>query len=370
MAVCKKLWYNVEVDLEGKFQPCSSFRGNVECKTYDLESYYSSPTLSRCISDHQNNIKNKECQICWEQEAHGHRSLRQSIEADLPDISERPELLTLDYSLDHLCNLKCLMCSETASSAIMSEKIQLGIPVFPVIIKKEPTRLEFLEKNIQSLIELKIYNTGEPMMSPLFEPLINLILSRNPNIKLMVSTNGTKVSDRIISKISQIKNLTLKVSLDGYQRVNDFIRYPSKWEDISIGVDKLKTLPNADLVIHSTVQALNLYQMDRLLQWSTDLEIPLELAPVNRNPMLDLRVIPVNSRDDYQQKVVSMIKSKKLDSKNMRIMLATLKQLEEQQFCAQSHSELVQHISSVCTLRGIRPRDFIPVEVDLLQINT
>lgn len=370
MTVCKKLLYNAEVDIEGKIQPCSSFSGSINCLPYDLDSYRASADLRKCIADHQNNIKNEGCRICWEQEAQGHRSLRQSTEHDLFDLTEDPKLLILDYSLDHLCNLKCIMCSETASSAIMSEKIALGIPVIPINIKKDSTRLEFLEKHICELKELKIYNSGEPMMSPLFEPMIDLILKNNPGVKLMISTNGTRVNDNTLSKLSKIKNLTVKVSIDGYQRVNEFIRYPSKWEDISENIDKFKTLSNAKLMIHSTVQALNLYQLDRLIHWSTDKQLPIELAPVNRSPILDTRIIPLDSRDEYQQKILAILKSKKLDFKNLRMLLVILKQLKEQEFCQEGYAEFIQNISNVCALRKIRPRDFIPTEVDLLQINT
>jgi sulfatase maturation enzyme AslB (radical SAM superfamily) len=369
MIVCKKLWYNAEVDLEGNFQPCSSFLGKVDGVPYDLGAYHSSTVLNHCISDQQRGIKNKECSMCWQQEAAGHRSLRQASEDFLPAITDQPRMLTLDYSLDHLCNLKCIMCSELASSSIMAEKIFLGLPVLPVTIKKDSVRLEFLDRHIESLQELKIYNSGEPFMSPLFEPMIDMIIKKNPDIKLMISTNATKVSDQILDKISQVKNLTLKVSIDGFKQVNDFIRFPSQWTVIEQNLIKLKKLDHAELVIHSTVQALNLYQINEFLTWTNSMAVDLELSSVKRSNQLDLCVIPEASRPIYQSRILSTLRNKNLNRANMRVMLAVLHQLENQPYCKQSHSELTAYLADLCRIRSINFKDYMPAEVELLQIN-
>ena len=369
MTVCKKLWYNAEIDLSGQFQPCSSFNGSISCRPYDINSYLSSPDLKRYISDHQQGIKNLECKICWDQEEHGHRSLRESSEDILPNISDEPRILFLDYSLDHLCNLKCIMCSEVASSAIMTEKLSLGLPIVPITLNTDPDRLNFLEKHIKDLKELKIYNSGEPLMSPKFKQLIEIVCRENPELKLMISTNGTKISDEILNQLNTLKNLTLKVSLDGFDRINDFIRYPSQWKIISKNIDSFLKLSNADILVHSTVQALNLYQLDSLIKWALDKDITIELSPVNRSPTLDIRVIPLASREIYKEKILKILRTTSLNPKNLRVLLATLKQLDQQDFCDQSHRELKEYLANVCNFRGINLIDYMPAEVELLQIN-
>lgn len=371
MTVCKKLWHNLEIDLEGHIQPCSSFQGSISCQPYDLESYYTSADFQRIILQHQEGTKNTECNICWQQEQQGHRSLRQSTDEIFVALEEKPDFLVLDYSLDHICNLKCLMCNETASSAILAEKKALGLPVIPIRVARDTKRLDFLKDNIKRLHGLKIYNSGEPMLSPLFIPMLDIIDAVNPDLHLMVSTNGMQVSEDIITRLSAIKNLTVKVSIDGYQKVNDFIRYPSDWQTIESNIKKLQQLSNANLIVHSTVQALNILKVELLEYWANDIGVSIELSPVNRTAMLDLRVIPVTARTVIEQRIVKLIKSKIVKRQSsMRLLLATLKTLKEQPVCEISRAELTKFLQDISRIRKIDPRDYIAEELDMLEINT
>jgi sulfatase maturation enzyme AslB (radical SAM superfamily) len=370
MTVCKKLWFNAEVDLEGNIQPCSSFNSKINCIPYDLDSYFASADLQKCIQSQQAGEQNPECNICWEQESLGLRSLRQSSDDDLPALTDTPKLLVLDYSLDHLCNLKCIMCNEKASSAIMSEKIALGHSIIPIKIQTNNNRLDFLKKHIPNLHELKIYNSGEPFMSPIFGPMIDLINQTNPEIKLMISTNGTQIKQQVLEKLKEVKNLTVKLSLDGYGPVNDFIRYPSHWAEIETGVQLLKTVPGIKIIVHTTIQALNLYQLDRLIRWVAEQNIDIELAPVIRSPLLDMRVIPNENKEIYRDKIKEILKFKEVKFNHIKSLLATFKQLEEVTYCVDSHKELQEFLNGVCSLRKIDLRDYFTEELNLLQINT
>ncbi len=369
MNICKKLWHNVEVDLEGQFQPCSSFQGSISCQSYDLESYYASADFQRIILQHQEGIQNPECALCWQQEQQGNRSLRQSAEDHLPPIDSKPGILVLDYSLDHICNLKCLMCNETASSAILAEKKSLGLDVIPIRLSKDSIRLDFLKQHISNLKELNIYNSGEPTLSPLFEPLISLVLDKNPNLNLMISTNCTRLSDSTLDLISQLNNITIKVSVDGFDRVNDFIRYPSEWSSIENNVKRLQQLPNVKLIAHTTVQALNILKLKELLDWTSELNLDLELSTVKRTPWLDIEVLPSSSRAFLESKLSSMIKSKPSQG-NLRLLLSVLKQLQHQPVSESSREHLIKLLQDISRVRKINPRDYIAEELELLEINT
>jgi sulfatase maturation enzyme AslB (radical SAM superfamily) len=264
------------------------------------------------------------------------------------------------------------MCNEQASSAILAEKLSLGQKIMPVRLAKDSTRLDFLAQHLDQLTELKIYNSGEPMMSPLFQPLIKLIHERNPEIKLMISTNATAVTAQTVDQLSKIKNLSVKISIDGHGRVNEFIRYPSKWPAIEQGVGLLKQLGHDKLLVHSTVQALNYYQLGQLLKWCWENNLSYECSPVKRISMLDQRVIPEASREIYKTKIIELCKIPQvklsMHSGVIKTLLATARSIDSGEFCPQSHQQLKNHLDNLCSIRKIDLVEYLPVESELLEL--
>lgn len=369
MNVCKKLWYNAEVNLQGSIQPCSSFNGNLIHESYDLEGYLASAKFRQVLHQQQQGQRNPECEVCWQQEARGETSLRMVAEDSLPKIDSSPRLVSLDYSLDHICNLKCIMCNEQASSSIFIERRSLGWPVIPVKLSDSDQHLKFLADHIQDLEYLNIYNSGEPLLSPRLNTVLDLVMQKNPKLHLMISTNGTAVNEEIINKLAQVKNLTVKISLDGQGLVNEFIRYPSKWQDIEQGVTLLKQLTGAVLKVHATVQALNLWQLDQLLAWCQQQQLEVELSPVIRMPHLSVAVIPPAVRDLYLNKVKSMISDQITRSRaNAKCLLAIMHSLTMPNYDRNARQLLASTVNDLCNLRKIRIESYLPQETQMLDL--
>ena len=108
-------------------------------KSSSIDGWWSSDFVKEVRTQLLNGQQPASCQICFDQEKSGITSLRQTINADYKIFGQYAEktLRYLGYpthlpgdvelQLTNLCNLKCLMCSETESSSILSENKILKI---------------------------------------------------------------------------------------------------------------------------------------------------------------------------------------------------------------------------------------------------
>jgi sulfatase maturation enzyme AslB (radical SAM superfamily) len=71
---------------------------------------------------------------------------------------------------------------------------------------------------------------GEPLIIEQFIDLIERIAESDTQPELVINTNLTTISDRVNVSLQKIKNLTMVVSVDAYESVNEYHRWPLKWE--------------------------------------------------------------------------------------------------------------------------------------------
>jgi hypothetical protein len=55
--------------------------------------------------------------------------------------------------------------------------------------------------------------------------------------------------------------------------MNDYIRAPSKWSQISVNIEKLAQMPNVHLGITPTVQTYNAFDLVNILNWVDELNL-------------------------------------------------------------------------------------------------
>jgi organic radical activating enzyme len=204
-----------------------------------------------------------------------------------PDV-EMP-LVYLDLRLGNLCNLKCRMCSPFNSSQIAKEHFDLmdnkdyaniwstQYGINPDWLRKEQT---WQDSNIlwDELIGLipnlqKVYMTGgEPTLIKNNYRFMKEAVAANVanSMELFFNLNCTNVTDEFIELISQFSNVGINASIDGIGQVNDYIRYPSKWDKISGNFEKLAAIPNVRLNITPVVQVHNVLDLINILNYTDE----------------------------------------------------------------------------------------------------
>mgnify|MGYP001280154116 CR=1 FL=1 len=253
-----------------------------------------------------NNEKPLVCSRCWYEEDQGRKSVREATKndagfdctIDLDKCKENNGYLdskpkSLDIRLGNLCNLKCRMCNSAQSSQIQKENkvlIELhGKQIFdkdtldeqdPFVLVNE-SQFDWVDKE-SFWKEVKTFLTdvgriyfvgGEPTLHEKHYQYLERLVSNGKakDIELWYNTNITNVQDRFINLTNQFKILELRASLDGVDKLNDYIRYPSDWKTLVRNIRKLhQECRNVKIIFDFTIQALNGLRFLDFIEWVID----------------------------------------------------------------------------------------------------
>jgi glutamate-1-semialdehyde 2,1-aminomutase len=105
------------------------------------------------------------------------------------------------------------------------------------------------------------------------------------DIVLFFNTNCTNINKNFLELISQFDTVSINASLDGVGIVNEYIRSPSDWLQISSNIEKLAQLPNVHLGITPTVQIYNVFDIVNIIKW-----VEYLTKKYNKNVFIDFLV--------------------------------------------------------------------------------
>jgi sulfatase maturation enzyme AslB (radical SAM superfamily) len=147
---------------------------------------------------------------------------------------------------------------------------------------------------------------GEPMLIPqMFEILERVIaLGKAGNITLSYNSNLTVLPRHLFDLWSHFKGVRVTASIDGFDEVNSFIRYPSHWPTIENNLRELdagwKDLSLQSLSLNITVQVYNIFRLDELLEYAATSFAHLaqpNLSLLSQPEHLDIRILPPEMKE-------------------------------------------------------------------------
>lgn len=181
----------------------------------------------------------EKCKICYEREELGHESARQfeSLEwvMDLR-LKTKQDLKNIKYPVlyeirpSNKCNIMCRMCDDKHSHLIEEENKKIGFP-----ITTDQWRMQkFPYDKINFETTKRIYwGGGEPTVMPEFYAFLrSCIDQKQTNFDLCIGTNAVKISDTLLKLLKEFPRVTFSVSIDGYEKVNDYIRWGTNFNDL------------------------------------------------------------------------------------------------------------------------------------------
>ena len=151
---------------------------------------------------------------------------------------------TYDLRLGNECNIRCIMCFPGESSqwerdykGIFGHDYDKPIGSF---WSKDKDQIKLLVDNAKYVKKIN-FGGGEPFLIKRHKELLELLieLCYSNNIELEYSTNLTVLPDYILKYWTHFKHVELCISIDGIGKINNAIRYPSKWETIEDNLKKL-----------------------------------------------------------------------------------------------------------------------------------
>lgn len=194
------------------------------------------------------------------------------------------KLSYLDLRLGHTCNIKCVMCSPHDSSKWVSDHDKL-IPVLQDPEVKRQIQWDRKEFNNKWYEEGKFWNElyaqipnlrqvyfagGEPLMIKEHKLFIKEIIRQGyeQNILLRYNSNGILVDEELIELWSKFKKVKFAISIDACFERDEYIRYPTEFDDVQKTLRLLDNSPdNIHVSIATAIQVFNVLHLPDFAKW-------------------------------------------------------------------------------------------------------
>jgi len=112
----------------------------------------------------------------------------------------------------------------------------------------------------------------------------------------MATTNGTVIKSPWLRLAERFKQLALNVSIDGFGRYYEYIRYPARWSSLTRNIEILKKRSRTRLTAVATLQAYNALNIVDLFKYLDSIGLDFYAYPVSHPPYLSPMVLPPSGR--------------------------------------------------------------------------
>ena len=276
----------------------------------DLEKRWKSDYYKKIRQQFLDGEKPDICSKCFAIEKHNGRSDRMNFNDRYPFLKPNVEIgnqygspIDLDIRPGNLCNLKCRMCGPHSSSQLEKETLQHSDLFKGFHSKIYNTEGVFSEKNLNFLIknvdkgrQIKFLG-GEPTIMPEVSDILDkLIATDNTNVRIHITTNCTNTTEQFMNKLKQFRHLSFNYSVDGTNKVVEYIRHPVKFDIIEKNIRLYKNIAEDDN-ISFVFQAYNLFNLYDTIKWAADIGIRVCTEELRFPDWCSILHIPKEIRD-------------------------------------------------------------------------
>jgi radical SAM protein with 4Fe4S-binding SPASM domain len=289
---CIYPWIHIYANPDGNVLPCCVADhhkplGNL--RTHTLGEVWNNDSYKNIRKKMLAGESCEECRGCYQQEAQGIESVRQSknraYEKHIHLIKNTKEDGSLDnISLRHfdvrwsnICNFKCLSCSSTYSSAWATEDNENGATK-PIYILAGGINNEDLYKQFEPHfkdIETFYFAGGEPLLTTEhYKILKHLIDIGRTDVKLEYNTNLSVLRHKnnfVLDLWNQFSNVQINASIDSWGSRAEYIREGTYWPNIEDSIRRIKDQsPHVNLNTGSVISVFNVYTIPDFLEYMFD----------------------------------------------------------------------------------------------------
>jgi len=232
--------------------------------------FWTSQERAKALNDMLNGQYVKGCDKCYANEKNNTPSSRLFYNSynDTPS-KDLPTMVDLDFS--NFCNLKCLMCTPVRSSELAKDR---GDPNNGI----KSISMDLIDDlvSISDHIEKMTIQGGEPSIMKEYEYYFDCLYKKNisRNIDLQVITNATNVNTKFYKLLEGFKSVRLSVSIDAFGKANNYIRWPSNFEQIEKNLIKMSELKNnVKVEILNSLNVLSMFNYYDFLTWCKKIEV-------------------------------------------------------------------------------------------------
>lgn len=215
-----------------------------------------------------------------------------TLDFDPIQVNVNPSILEVFFS--NTCNLKCVYCEGSLSSAIQAEDAKFGGTMFKDLRFDSTNKYKDLvpkfwswfEKNAQTLMRLQILG-GEPLLQKDFFKLLEFIdKNPQPQLEFNIVTNLSipfsiveHATNQLIDllKNKKLKRVDIQASVDCWGPGQEYVRNGFQSDLFEQNLKFLLSKKLFRIGLLSTVCSLTIFEMEQLVrkhqEWSQDQEV-------------------------------------------------------------------------------------------------
>ncbi|MCB0377455.1 MAG: radical SAM protein [Bdellovibrionales bacterium] len=247
----------------------------------------------------------------------------------------------LDLRLGNLCNLKCRTCNPTESSSWYADHVSVwgksfkGFQGQKLRLHKEGSiwqvqgdsfcwgeneKIAPALKEALETVELIHFSGGEPLLLKSHYKILEFLkdIGRSGEVRLEYITNLTVLPEKALQLWQDFLDVRIGISIDGVGAVNDYVRYPSRWNQIESHMAILDRWQRPESIWYAlTLHAYNIFYLPELIEWrihSPFLNInnrepdPLfSVHPLHNPSFLNIQMLPSQVKSKVSQRLQSYL---------------------------------------------------------------
>jgi MoaA/NifB/PqqE/SkfB family radical SAM enzyme len=368
---CSSPWFHLRIDPTGNYLPCrwgsdqtysvdhQTIKHNV--RNTSLKEYLNSDLMNSVRRELLNGNSPGMCSICQYEEKQGKvagrqkQLLKSGIQVDNFEKTfcssphwdnfkysynnqgkTQTQPVDLQIDLGNTCNSSCIMCDPLYSSRLVTEYQKLH-KISPVIFKdskqisdwtQDPELLDKVTKELTEIDNVKYIHFigGEPLYMKSFYDICNRIIEADlaKNIIMGTTTNCTVYDERLEHIIKNFKEVHLGLSIETVTPLNDYVRWPSKIDQVIENIKKFLTLRekhNVFISLRITPNLFTIYHIDQLFEFMINHQITAESCNILVYPeFLRMEFLPNNLRLDVIKHLNNLVKKYNLEKPNKKII--------------------------------------------------
>jgi MoaA/NifB/PqqE/SkfB family radical SAM enzyme len=366
--------------------------GDLSIHTSTLRGIWNSAALKDARRRMAAGERISNCDGCWQSEKFSGESLRtmwnarwlnpelrEAIDA-AQDFEALSDPLYLDLRLGNICNLKCTICKPLYSSQIERDPVHARWAPYPP--HREPNsrfgKTEWSEapELLDEIADLSgnvscIYLAGsEPTINRTYLAWAERLADegRAARIDLIMTTNLTNASQQFLAMLSKFRSVEMWVSVDGYDAVYEYVRYPARWRSLVANLGKVRAArPDMDLHVACVLQALNLASIADLIAWASQPDVRLPVG-LNIGRSLehynDVRILPPDYRAIERARIDAAIRGAPNEAELAAKMASMFDEIDAEDFSDEARRDsatgLMQFVNDMDRSRRLSYRTVAP----------
>ena len=322
-SICVLPWIHTSVKPNSEAKPCCRFQHYLpehkDIKKVNVIDYKTPQEILN--SDAYKTLREKMlrgetipgCSKCYREEARQGHSMRigEWANYDSENIVNNNDLKLryLEVAFGNYCNLACRTCNSELSTNWYEDDVHLykskGYTDRKPWQKVTDVEYNWSGEELSELIQIK-FTGGEPMLHPNFVKFIDILIESDvaKNITLEIFTNCSWIpKEKILSRLSKFKSLQICMSIDGFGKINDYLRHKSKWETVHASLlawlDYERDNSSAWAVLSPTISVYNMFDAFELADKYAEYRIARGLSVKLKDMKISTAVFPeyVNFRN-------------------------------------------------------------------------